>query len=800
MWFTPIRSSVRRRLLGMRRERRLGRKATASRRALVERLEDRTLLSGLPLGVVLTSVADGTTDRGFASFLQSDGKIVVAGDSSTGTNADNFAVFRYGADGMLDPTFGNAGIVTTAVSTQKDVAVAAVGHPDGRITAGGYAYRKLLGVWQQDSALVRYRSDGSRDPQFSQDGMVIADMGGRDIVRGLAIDPFDNLVAAGIGNANGEKFRLARYTPAGMLDTSFGGDGIVELPLGASTSRAYAVAMHQGKILALGQVRLADSEDFALVRFNLDGTLDTTFGQDGMVFTDFSSPGILSDDIPSSMAILPDGRIIVAGETAQSAGQHFLGAYLAVARYSAQGVLDATFGTNGLTLINFGYEDQRAFGVAMDGFGRIVAAGEAYTYPAPGQIAVARLNADGSADTTFGQNGMVVTSVGNSSLARSVLIQPVDGQEKIVATGWVSNDARDFVALARYNDNGSLDATFGAPIPALSIDDVSVREGNGQVAVFTVSLSQPSNQPVTVSYATVEWTAKAGQDYTATSGSVTFAPQETSKPIAVPILDDAIRESGDGLVSGETFSVRLSNPSRGITIVDGKGQATIVDDDPFGLYVSADVPKSIPDRGTVTSHLGILDSFAVADVNVQLSITHTKDEDLDVFVIAPDGTRVELFTDVGGTGDNFINTTFDDEAATLITSGTPPFSAAYRPEGGLSALVGKAGRGSWYLEITDDSRKDAGVLQSWSLMVTPSGQALSAADIHSAPLPAFPGDATAAQTLQGAWNFAAKDLASIRAADLFYGIMGGDQADAEQSTPRTHQDELVALLAYGLPI
>ncbi len=93
----------------------------------------------------------------------------------------------------------------------------------------------------------------------------------------------------------------------------------------------------------------------------------------------------------------------------------------------------------------------------------------------------------------------------------------------------------------------------------------------------------------------------------------------------------------------------------------------------------------------------------IHDVNVRVSLTHTFDADLDVFLVAPDGTRVELFTDVGGSGQNFINTVLDDEATTLITAGSAPFTGTFRPEGLLSALDGKSPNGTWTLEITDDA-------------------------------------------------------------------------------------------------
>src|SRR3972149_6767474 len=135
-------------------------------------------------------------------------------------------------------------------------------------------------------------------------------------------------------------------------------------------------------------------------------------------------------------------------------------------------------------------------------------------------------------------------------------------------------------------------------------------------------------------------------------------------------------------------------------------------------YYSTDVPKKIPDRGSITSTLNVPDAATIADINVTLNITHTNDADMDVYLRAPDGTRVELFTDVGGAGDNFNGTTLDDEAAAVITAGTAPFASSYRPEGAFSGLDGKSANGTWTLEVTDDANRNTGRLNSWSINVT----------------------------------------------------------------------------------
>jgi subtilisin-like proprotein convertase family protein/streptogramin lyase len=152
------------------------------------------------------------------------------------------------------------------------------------------------------------------------------------------------------------------------------------------------------------------------------------------------------------------------------------------------------------------------------------------------------------------------------------------------------------------------------------------------------------------------------------------------------------------------------------------------------VYSSTDVPLSIPDQTTILSTVNVLDSVVIDDVNVTLDITHTTDQDLDVFLIAPGGTRVELFTDVGGGGDHFTGTTLDDEAATAITSGAAPFFGTYRPEGSLSDFDGLDSQGVWTLEVTDDKRRKTGTLNSWSIEISSAAPALPSISIGDVQL------------------------------------------------------------------
>ncbi|MBC8107880.1 MAG: S8 family serine peptidase [Anaerolineae bacterium] len=166
---------------------------------------------------------------------------------------------------------------------------------------------------------------------------------------------------------------------------------------------------------------------------------------------------------------------------------------------------------------------------------------------------------------------------------------------------------------------------------------------------------------------------------------------------------------GDGLNNGPDYGIA------GQTVyLDTNGNGSF--DGSSMAFGSSDVPKTVPDLTTTSSNLSVTGlATAVERVTVTLSIAHTFDSDLSVVLISPTGTRVTLFDGVGGSGDNFNNTTFDDRAALLITFGNAPFAGTYRPQQALTAFEGEAGNGTWRLELSDDMVGDSGKLTAWSM-------------------------------------------------------------------------------------
>jgi subtilisin-like proprotein convertase family protein len=263
----------------------------------------------------------------------------------------------------------------------------------------------------------------------------------------------------------------------------------------------------------------------------------------------------------------------------------------------------------------------------------------------------------------------------------------------------------------RLNAKGTLDQLGSAPVVDVTATDANAAEQGLDPGTFTITRSGSTSSALTVYYA-IGGSATNGVDYNALSGSLTISAGATSGVVTVKPIDDTLVETS------ETVILTLSSSASYKIGTHSSATVVIADNDmPSRTYTSGNVPKTIPDRSMIVSTLTVPDSITISDLNVTVNISHTYDADLDVFLSAPDGTRVELFTDVGGSGDNFANTTLDDEASKSITSGVAPFAGSYRPEGLLSRFDGKNAKGTWVLWVTDDARYDTGRLNSWSISI-----------------------------------------------------------------------------------
>jgi len=234
---------------------------------------------------------------------------------------------------------------------------------------------------------------------------------------------------------------------AGVLDTSFSGDGRVVTEFTPRFDAAVDVAAQSdGKLVAAGWA-FGQGYRFALARYDADGTLDPTFSGDGKATTNFTS-GV---DFALDVALQSDGKIVLVGRAGGQGGR------FAVARYNADGTLDATFSGDGRAMTNFTPGDDVAYDVVVQADGKIVAGGQAAGKG--GRLALARYNVDGTLDASFSGDGRTMTNFTAGVDYVDALAVQADG--KIVAAGtsnWNRPGSR--IALARYNDNGTLDASF----------------------------------------------------------------------------------------------------------------------------------------------------------------------------------------------------------------------------------------------------------------------------------------------------------------------------------------------------
>ena len=254
------------------------------------------------------------------------------------------------------------------------------------------------------------------------------------MARGVALQGDGKIVVVG-GGGSGADFALARYNTDGSLDTSFSGDGKLTTDFGSSDAGAAVAVQGDGKIVAVG----GSAGDFALARYNPNGSLDTSFSGDGKQTTDFGGFG----QVAAGVALQGDGKIVVAGNGGSTGNS----VDFALARYNTDGSLDTSFSGDGKQKTDFGDFDV-ATGVALQADGKIVAVG--VTRAGGGDFALARYNPNGSLDTSFSGDGKQTTDFGGSDGANGVVLQ---GDGKIIAVGDSGAGDGDF-ALARYNTTG----------------------------------------------------------------------------------------------------------------------------------------------------------------------------------------------------------------------------------------------------------------------------------------------------------------------------------------------------------
>ena len=395
---------------------------------------DATFGSGL--GKVITPIGS-STDVAYSLALQPDGMILVAGACFNGADYD-FCLARYLANGALDTNFNGIGKIITAIGNGNDGAYSVALQPDGKIVVAG----SCLNGNTYDFCLARYFASGTLDVSFNGTGKVITAIGsGNAAAYSVALQPDGKIVVAGrCSNGTNTDFCLARYLASGALDVSLNSTGTVITTIGSGGDVARGVALQpDGKIVLAGYCSNGTSSDFCLARYLASGTLDVSFNGSGTVIT----PIGVGDDYAISLALQPDGKIIVAGVCSNGANSDFC-----LARYLANGTFDTSFNSTGKVITPIGSSDDYGYSVALQPDGKIVVAGYCVS-GANLDFCLARYLANGTLDMSFGSTGKVITAIGSGNdVANSAALQP-DG--KIVVAGYCSNGTNDDFCLARYD-------------------------------------------------------------------------------------------------------------------------------------------------------------------------------------------------------------------------------------------------------------------------------------------------------------------------------------------------------------
>jgi len=399
-----------------------------------------------PPGSVDTSFAGGkvvvpageSDDYAYAVAVQADGKLVVGGRSSE--HLGDFALVRFTRDGELDTSFGTGGKVLTDFAGASDAINALAVQPDGKLVAAGRS--------GNDFALARYNPDGTLDASFGAGGKVTTSIGAdADTAYALVVAPDGTIVVGGDtsqpSNTTGVDFALARYQATGALDGSFGTGGIAITSIRASSARDSIYALALAEVDGERRIVAAGGEgDFALARYRANGQLDASFGAGGKVTNVFGSVF----GAARALQVTAAGELVVAGHDSHD---------FAVARFTAAGALDPSFGGDGkvTTAITSNFDEAQA--LALDPDGALVVAG--WTYEggsSSGNFAVVRYADDGALDPTFGPGGTAITPVaatGKNDQAMALALQPDDRVPavRVVVAGYASTSNSDF-AIARY--------------------------------------------------------------------------------------------------------------------------------------------------------------------------------------------------------------------------------------------------------------------------------------------------------------------------------------------------------------
>lgn len=395
-------------------------------------------------GELIQDIA-GKNDYAFATAIQPDGKILTAGIAFIDTiDYNDFILVRYKPNGQLDSSFGTNGMTHIGFSNgSDDQAMSMCLQPDGKIIVAGKTFP--LGN-AADFAVARYNPDGTLDNTFGSGGKVTTDVAGfNDYGACVKLQSDGKIVMTGYTfNGTGTGLAVVRYNSNGTLDNSFNGNGIAVIQRGDVYLEGQSLAVQSdGKIVACATTKLPLNEyDILVIRLNANGSADSTFDNDGIVTTDFCY-----HDNAYSVAIQNDGKIVVGG-TSYDTVNVTMGKNVMLIRYKSNGSVDSSFGRNGKVITNVTSQTDIAYAVTIQSNGKILTVGQSTDGVANFSIILTRHHSDGSLDSSFGYNGLVITNMAYMHEFGEAVALQADG--KIVVAGFVNNDSNFNMFVARY--------------------------------------------------------------------------------------------------------------------------------------------------------------------------------------------------------------------------------------------------------------------------------------------------------------------------------------------------------------
>ncbi|MEO1258703.1 MAG: T9SS type A sorting domain-containing protein [Bacteroidota bacterium] len=436
-------------------------------------------------GIVTVDVIEVENDFGITSTLQPDGKILTAGTLFLGLNTVDMYLMRHHPDGTLDNSFGNGGIVISDFAGRNEVSREIFYLPDGKILVVGDAW--VMGEVSM-IFLARYLSDGTLDTTFGNSGYVITELADhRLFVASAAMQADGKLLVTGrsIDKINlTDDFLLARYLPDGTLDASFGNNGIVFTPIQHIAQGRSVLPLPDEKIILVGYLSDFDTADIVLMRYLPDGTIDADFGTDGKVIIDMIG-SITPLEAARHAVLQPDGKILVGG--AANWNNANFNADIAMLRFNSDGTFDDSFDNDGVKILNLGPFDEISR-VTLLPDGKIYAAGPVTSEDFERLWVLTRLLPNGETDTSFGTNGYAAHNFGSISIAQigDLLIQP---DSKVLLTGHYGQNGNYKSALGRFIGDFNMAVSFSTVTCPDGMDGFISIEATGGTPPYEYSLN-----------------------------------------------------------------------------------------------------------------------------------------------------------------------------------------------------------------------------------------------------------------------------------------------------------------------